>query len=85
MKPIMGVGLPDLRPPVPPLDPMAVDKVFHKLADSSSKYFFHQIDFQFLTVFIDFLNLDVKGLKNFDLGDTHVDKAKKYIKSEVLM
>ena len=77
MKPIMGVGLPNLRPPVPPLDPMAVDKVFHVFRDSLSEYFFLQIDFQFLTVFIDFLNLDVKGLKNFDLGDTHVDKARK--------
>jgi len=59
MRPIFGTGIPELDPPVLPLDPMFVDK----------------IGFKFLTVDVEFLDLDIAGLDKFDLRKTEVDKA----------
>jgi len=59
IRPIMGTGIPNLKLPVLPMDPMYVD----------------QIDFKFETVNIEFTGLDVRGLQQFVLKSTRLDKA----------
>ena len=73
MRPIFGTGIPELDPPVLPLDPMFVDKVTRIVL--SDPNFHLQIGFKFLTVDVEFLDLDIAGLDKFDLRKTEVDKA----------
>jgi len=54
----MSTGIPELDPPVLPMDPMAIDK----------------IPFTFATVQLEFLDLDIRGFQKFDLRKSHVDK-----------
>jgi hypothetical protein len=58
IRPIMSIGIPELDPPVLPMDPMAVDK----------------IPFTFATVQLEFLDLDIRGFQKFDLRKSQVDK-----------
>jgi len=58
IRPIMSTGIPELNPPVLPMDPMAIDK----------------IPFTFATVQLEFLDLDIRGFQQFDLRKSHVDK-----------
>lgn len=58
IRPIMSTGIPELTPPVLPIDPMFVDK----------------IEFQFVTVGVKFLDVNVRGLQHFEMKSTKVDK-----------
>jgi len=59
IRPIMSTGIPGLNPPLPPLDPMYVDK----------------IAFNFAQVNMEFKDLNIEGLKEYQLRSSNVDKA----------
>jgi len=59
IRPIMSTGIPGFNPPLPPMDPMYVDR----------------IAFNFGQVNMEFTDLNINGLKEYQLISSRVDKA----------
>jgi len=69
VRPIMSTGIPNLNPPVLPLDPMYVDKIAFKFGDVS----------------MEFSDLNIRGLQEYELRSSSVDRANKQWKLQMFI